>query len=505
MRAVRLTCAALLALGLAGCKHHEAQDRLAAARASGTLRIGITGTSQPWSTFDAHHQPTGYDVAVAQDVAHALGIAHPVFVPDSFKNFVEGLRTNKYDVVFNDLTPTPQRAEQVDFGQPYGVEDIRIFVTGGPERAGVIRGVADLAHRTVGVTTGSSNESWARGHLHDSDIKSYENSALAFRDLALGRIDAAIMSHFAGVTFMRESGISVQEIGPPLSFQLSAPAMAKGQPGFRAAIDGAVQTLLASGEIDTLARRFIGVHYLMSDAIRQGEQEADAHRPVPVARTLGGGLAKVIRECRPLLLPALGTTLLLGVSAFLLGSVLGILIALARLSAIRALRWLGFAYVSVFRGTPLLVQLLLVYFGLPQLGIQLGAVPAAILALTVFVAAYLSENFRAGILAIDKGQREAALSMGMGYWLMMRRVILPQGLRTALPSTGSRLVSLMKDTSLASVITVAELTRVADEVGAATFRYVEAFIVVGLIYWLLNQVLTIGQLAVEHRLSRHLR
>jgi cystine transport system permease protein len=195
-------------------------------------------------------------------------------------------------------------------------------------------------------------------------------------------------------------------------------------------------------------------------------------------------------------------TVFLGLSSFVLGSTLGLLVALARLSSIGLLRGLAFAYVSIFRGTPLLVQILLIYFGLPRYGITLDPVPAALMALTLFSAAYLSENFRSGINAVDRGQWEAAMSMGMGYWKAMTRVILPQGLRIAIPPVGSRMIALIKDTSLASTITVVELTRVADQVGASTFRYMEMFLMVGLIYWVINQILTIVQTLLENRISR---
>ncbi|ALX14268.1 MAG: amino acid ABC transporter permease [Burkholderia sp.] len=204
----------------------------------------------------------------------------------------------------------------------------------------------------------------------------------------------------------------------------------------------------------------------------------------------------------PLLESAVTMTVFLGLASFALGSALGLAVALARVSSIRFLRGVAFAYVSIFRGTPLLVQILLIYFGLPRYGITLDPVPAALLALTLFSAAYLSENFRAGINAVDRGQWEAAHSLGMNYWKMMWRVILPQGLRIAIPPVGSRMIALIKDTSLASTITVVELTRVADQVGASTFRYLEMFLMVGLIYWVINQVLTIVQTIFEGRVSR---
>ncbi|WP_353189750.1 amino acid ABC transporter permease [Pandoraea pnomenusa] len=204
----------------------------------------------------------------------------------------------------------------------------------------------------------------------------------------------------------------------------------------------------------------------------------------------------------PLLKDAVLMTVFLGLGAFTFGSILGLLVALARLSRFGVLRAFAFAYVSVFRGTPLLVQILLIYFGLPHYGLTLEPVPAALLALTLFAAAYLSENFRAGIGAVDKGQWEAAMSLGMGYWKAMSRVILPQGLRIAIPPVGSRMIALIKDTSLASTITVVELTRVAEQVGAATFRYMEMFLIVGLIYWVVNQILTILQTILESKTSK---
>ena len=129
-------------------------------------------------------------------------------------------------------------------------------------------------------------------------------------------------------------------------------------------------------------------------------------------------------------------------------------------------------------------------------------VPAAILALSLNAASYLSENFRAGLLGVDQGQREAAASLGMGYAQALRRVILPQAVRIALPGVGNRLIALMKDTSLASVVTVVELTRVAERVGSATFRYMEMFLVVAAIYWAVNTLLAVGQEALERRLAR---
>ncbi|MET9251870.1 amino acid ABC transporter permease [Nonomuraea sp. NPDC003709] len=204
----------------------------------------------------------------------------------------------------------------------------------------------------------------------------------------------------------------------------------------------------------------------------------------------------------PDLLTGLGVTIVLGVISFVLGSVLGALVTLARISSSRVLRALAAAYVSVFRGTPLLIQIMIIYFGLPQLGLEIPPIPSAIIAFTLFSAAYLSENFRAGILGVDRGQWEAAASMAMPYWRTLRRIIFPQAIRIATPAVGSRFVALMKDTSLASAVTVVELTRVAEGIGTSTFRYMEALLLVGLLYWMVNTLLQIGQQALEKRMRR---
>ncbi|WP_194790724.1 amino acid ABC transporter permease [Pseudomonas sp. UFMG81] len=207
----------------------------------------------------------------------------------------------------------------------------------------------------------------------------------------------------------------------------------------------------------------------------------------------------------PLLQQAVLVTLGLGLGAFILGSLLGMCVALMRNSNLAILRSVAFIYVSIFRGTPLLVQLLLIYFGLPHYGITMTPIPSALLALTLFSAAYLSENFRSGINAVDPGQWEASQAMGMGYWTCLRRIIFPQATRIALPPVGSRLIALIKDTSLASTITVVEMTRVAEQVGASTFRYMEMFLMIGLVYWLINQILTLIQTYLEGRMTRRYR
>jgi cystine transport system substrate-binding protein len=194
-----------------------------------------------------------------------------VFVADSFKNFIEGLRADKYDVVFNDLTPTPQREELVDFAEPYGVEDFRIVVRSDNK---TIAGTADLKDRIVGVTTATTNESWSRAHLPQSTIKGYDNGSFVFQDLGNGRIDATVISHFGGLRYAQATNLAVKEVGPPLTYQLSAPALRKDEPALKAAISQAIRAMLADGTIEAMSKTLSGIDYAMPAAIEAAKRDA---------------------------------------------------------------------------------------------------------------------------------------------------------------------------------------------------------------------------------------
>lgn len=182
--------------------------------------------------------------------------------------------------------------------------------------------------------------------------------------------------------------------------------------------------------------------------------------------------------------------------------VLALAAALARLSRVAPLNSFASLYVSLMRGTPMILQLAFIYYGLARLGWVLPAFSAAVLALSLNYGAYMSEIFRAGIQAVGRGQSEAAAALGMTPWQTMRRIVLPQALRIITPDIGNQFVGMPKDTALAHTITLLELMGLAKQAGSPNNRYFEALVVASAWYWLITITLTYFQSKLEHRMSR---
>ena len=213
-------------------------------------------------------------------------------------------------------------------------------------------------------------------------------------------------------------------------------------------------------------------------------------------------LLDLLRESAPVMLRGAGYTLLLAVAAMLGGLLLGLPTALMRVSPWALLRWPAAVYVSAFRGTPLLVQLFVVYYGLPSIGIEFTPVTAGVLTLSLNAGAYLSESLRGAILAVAQGQWRAAYSLGLGWGQTLGHVVLPQALRVAVPSMSNTLISLIKDTSLVSVITMTELMLVTKELISVTFRPLPLYVAAAIIYWILSLFFERLQRRAERRFSR---
>lgn len=204
-----------------------------------------------------------------------------------------------------------------------------------------------------------------------------------------------------------------------------------------------------------------------------------------------GKFIKDGQEFLPILLQGAATTVGLAISALVIATLFGLILALMRYSGIKWLSFISKTFINIVRGIPVLVQLFYIYFVLPEFGIDLTAFQAGAIGLGIAYSCYMAENFRAGLEAVENGQLEAAQSIGMGWWLMMRRVILPQAVRTVLPPYGNTMIMLLKDTSQASVITVAEMTFRGKILAASTFENMTVYTLVAALYLCLSVPLLI--------------
>jgi cystine transport system permease protein len=205
----------------------------------------------------------------------------------------------------------------------------------------------------------------------------------------------------------------------------------------------------------------------------------------------------------PILRGGLTGTIPLTLMSFVLGLALALVLALMRISGRRILSGIARSYISVIRGTPLLVQLFVVFYGLPSIGIVIPPWPSAVIAFSLNVAGYAAEIIRASILSVPKGQWEAGHTIGMSRRRTLRRIILPQAARVSVPPLSNTFISLVKDTSLASLILVTELFREAQQIAAFSREFMFLYLEAALVYWVFCLVLAVGQDALEKRLDRY--
>lgn len=216
-----------------------------------------------------------------------------------------------------------------------------------------------------------------------------------------------------------------------------------------------------------------------------------------------GGWELFVNSLLPMIMSAIQYTIPLTLISFTGGLILALITAMMRISKSRVLQLPAALFVSAIRGTPLLVQLFIIFYGLPNIGVNLDPFISAVIAFVLNVGAYGSEIIRASILSIPKGQWEAAYTIGMTRWQALYRIIIPQAARVSVPPLSNSFISLVKDTSLASLVLVAELFRKAQEIAARTYDFLLLYVEAALIYWVICFLLSLVQMIIEKRLDRY--
>lgn len=419
----------------------------------------------------------GFDVDIAKYIAKELGFELEIRDTD-FSGIIPALQSRRADFAMAGMTPTPERRKNVDFSEIYYEAKNTIIAQKGSN----LTKAPDLAGKKVGVQLGSLQEKAAK-KFKGVNLVPLNRIGEIIQEVKSGRIQAAIIEDTIAKGFVANN--------PDLEFHTlanteeagSAIAFPKGS-NLVGDFNRVLKQLQNSGEMKNLINKWFG----------NNEQ--------PATNTATSGSSNISASL-PFIIEGVGTTLLFSALSVFFGFIWGTILSLLKISTFKPLVWLANAYTSIFRGTPLLLQIALVYYATPQLtGFDIPALLAGVITFTLNSGAYISETIRGGILAVDKGQREAALSLGIAYQPMMLDIILPQAIKNILPALVNESITLLKDSALVSTIGVADLLRRAQIVGAEKYIYFEPLLFAGLIYYLLVMSLTWGGYALERRLQR---
>ncbi|MGB3483328.1 MAG: ABC transporter permease subunit [Mycobacterium sp.] len=454
--------------------------------ASGVLRVGTEGTYAPFSYHDpSTGQLTGYDVDVARAVADRLGV-NVEFVETPWDSIFAALEAGRFDVVANEVTINDERKAKYDLSEPYSVGE-GVIVTRADDNS--ITSLADLPGKT---TAQSTTSNWAQvARDAGARVEAVEGFSQAITLLNQGRVDATVNDSIAVYAYLAETDDT--------SVKIAGNTGEKSEQGFAAVKDSgllpdlnkAVEELRNDGTLAEISQK-----YLKANATGSGDTGAGATQPRSAWHL-------ILDNLWPLAKAAITATIPLTIISFVVGLVIALAVALARMSSNLALSNLARLYISIIRGTPLLVQLFIVFFALPEFGIRIEPFPAAVVAFSLNVGGYAAEIIRSAIQSIPKGQWEAAETIGFHYVGALRRIILPQAARVAVPPLSNTLISLVKDTSLASTILVTELLRQAQIIAAPTFEFFALYGTAAVYYWVICLVLSFGQSRLEHRLERY--
>jgi His/Glu/Gln/Arg/opine family amino acid ABC transporter permease subunit len=436
-----------------------AETALERVRANGRLRVGIDATYPPFGIAEGG-EFSGFDVDIARAIARELRVEAEI-VNASFDGVFPALQNGSFDVIISAVTITPERSATLLFSDPYFAAGQQIVARADSK----LSGLDDLVGRTVGVQINTTAQFTMETRPGVSIVK-YNTIDLALLDLQNGRVDA-VASDAPVLRYMIHRNFpGLKAVGAEYTTEHFGVVLARASDDLRRAVNAALWRLQDSGDYARIHAKWFGENQASGTAARAPR----AFDPSIVARSWSFFLRGV------------WITAVMAVSSLALGLPIGLCLALARVQHRRFLSVPAAVYVEVMRGTPLLVQILFVYFVLPTFGVNLSAYASGILALTLNAAAYISEVFRAGILSIDSGQMEAARTLGMSNGQAMRRIILPQTLRRVVPPLTNEGIALLKDSSLVSVIGLTELARSGQELASRYAAPLTIWPLVALLY-----------------------
>ncbi len=480
----------MLAVVLGVSPASQAADTLQAIRQRGTLTWGADAEGGAPYVFPDPLEPgrlIGFEYELAKALAARLGVKAQM-IQNSWDGLVPALERGNFDIILNGLEITDEHRREIGMSRPYYAYAQQIVVRKGTQ--GVTK-LEDLKGRPVGILAASVAQRLLE-RMGGVDLRVYPGNVESFRDLNNGRIEAVLLDLPIAIYYLaKEPGLTAS--GDPFEIGYYGIGVRKSDGALLQALNQTIDGLRVDGTLERIYSK-----YGLWDTRQTGLAAYQEQPPVEQKHV------STLRDWRiylPLLLRGACVTVEISLLAMALAVGAGLLLALARLYGMAPLRWLAASYVEAIRGTPLLIQLFLIYYGLPNLGIRLNAFVAAVLGLGFNYAAYEAENYRAGIQAVPNGQMEAALALGMTRSQALRRIIVPQALRIVIPPVTNDFIALFKDSSLVSVITMVELTKMYGMLAASTYDYIGLGLMTAAIYFALSYPASL----LADRLERRLR
>ncbi|EOA9171596.1 TPA: ABC transporter permease subunit [Staphylococcus aureus] len=456
--------------------HAEQDQTWEKIKERGELRVGLSADYAPMEfehTVNGKTEYAGVDIDLAKKNAKDNNLKLKI-VNMSFDSLLGALKTGKIDIIISGMTSTPERKKQVDFSDSYMMTKNIMLVK--KDKVNEYKDIKDFNNKKVGAQKGTEQEKIAQTEIENASITSLSRLPDVILALKSGKVEGAVVEKPVAEAYLKQNPkLGISNVKFNEEEKDTVIAVPKDSPKLLSQINKTIKEVKDKGLIDK---------YMTNAANAMNDDSG------------------FISKYGSFFLKGIKITILISLIGVALGSILGAFVALMKLSKIKIISWIASIYIEILRGTPMLVQVFIVFFGITAaLGLDISALVCGTIALVINSSAYIAEIIRAGINAVDKGQMEAARSLGLNYRQTMKSVIMPQAIKNILPALGNEFVTLIKESSIVSTIGVGEIMFNAQVVQGISFDPFTPLIVAAALYFVLTFVLTRIMNMIEGRLN----
>lgn len=456
--------------------HAEQDQTWEKIKERGELRVGLSADYAPMEfehTVNGKTEYAGVDIDLAKKIAKDNNLKLKI-VNMSFDSLLGALKTGKIDIIISGMTSTPERKKQVDFSDSYMMTKNIMLVK--KDKVNEYKDIKDFNNKKVGAQKGTEQEKIAQTEIENASITSLSRLPDVILALKSGKVEGAVVEKPVAEAYLKQNPkLGISNVKFNEEEKDTVIAVPKDSPKLLSQINKTIKEVKDKGLIDK---------YMTNAANAMNDDSG------------------FISKYGSFFLKGIKITILISLIGVALGSILGAFVALMKLSKIKIISWIASIYIEILRGTPMLVQVFIVFFGITAaLGLDISALVCGTIALVINSSAYIAEIIRAGINAVDKGQMEAARSLGLNYRQTMKSVIMPQAIKNILPALGNKFVTLIKESSIVSTIGVGEIMFNAQVVQGISFDPFTPLLVAAALYFVLTFVLTRIMNMIEGRLN----